>query len=188
MSQEERIRRAEEIYQRRKSQDVRINTGTNSNDSSKGQIFIFKNLFLKITICAVIYTSFYVIKNSNYFFSNDVLSKVDEILSYDMNFKELYNSASKYISNFYSLDNEQENKDENSQNSQNSSDEIKNQDSQNNNEINSQENVTSTNESQINENQNNEIKSIEENANGVESVESSTNENQNSNVTRCWRK
>lgn len=193
MSQEERIRRAEEIYQRRKSKDIRINTGANLNDTSKNQVFIFKNLFLKITICAVIYTSFYVVKNSNYFFSKDVLNKVNEILSYDMNFKELYNNTSEYISNFYNWNNKLENKDENNQNLQNNNDKVNNEESKNNNDEtedqNSQdnnENRASSNEVQINENQNNEIKPSEENTNNVENI--NTNENQSSNMARYWRK
>ena len=47
MSQEERIRRAEEIYQRRKSQGVRL-TGDSVNLGGKPEFSLFKRLILKI--------------------------------------------------------------------------------------------------------------------------------------------
>ncbi len=53
MSQEERIRRAEEIYQRRKSQGVRL-TGDSVNLGGKPEFSLFKRLILKIIICVII--------------------------------------------------------------------------------------------------------------------------------------
>ena len=55
MSQEERIRRAEEIYQRRKSQGVRL-TGDSVNLGGKPEFSLFKRLILKIIICVIIYS------------------------------------------------------------------------------------------------------------------------------------
>lgn len=96
ISAEERIRRAEEIYQRRKVQsDVRVPT---SNVNSKRNIDyrMFKKLILQIVICLLIYFIFYLIKNSNYIFSEDVISKTRAFLSYDINFQELYYQAQEY--------------------------------------------------------------------------------------------
>ena len=61
MSQEERIRRAEEIYQRRKSQGVRL-TGDSVNLGGKPEFSLFKRLILKIIICVIIYSLFYFAK------------------------------------------------------------------------------------------------------------------------------
>lgn len=94
LSSEERIRRAEEIYQRRKTQSdrgIRVSTSSvNTNINTKMKYKLFKKLILQIFICLLIYLTFYLIKNSNYIFSEDVLSKTREFLSYDVNFDNIY--------------------------------------------------------------------------------------------------
>ena len=99
MSQEERIRRAEEIYQRRKSQGVRL-TGDSVNLGGKPEFSLFKRLILKIIICVIIYSLFYFVKNSDHLFSRDILNKTNEILAYDMNFREIYNRINGYLKKF----------------------------------------------------------------------------------------
>ena len=99
MSQEERIRRAEEIYQRRKSQGVRL-TGDSVNLGGKPEFSLFKRLILKIIICVIIYSLFYFAKNSDHLFSRDILNKTNEILAYDMNFGEIYNRINGYLKKF----------------------------------------------------------------------------------------
>lgn len=96
ISEEERIRRAEEIYQRGKSQGVRL-TGSTVNVSRKPDISLFKKMIYKIIICIIIYTAFYMIKNSEYLFSKDILEKTREILSYDMNIKLIYDNTVEYF-------------------------------------------------------------------------------------------
>ena len=54
-------------------------------------------MFYQIAICIVIYVIFYLIKNSNYIFSEDVLNKTKEFLSYDINFGNVRNSVSSFI-------------------------------------------------------------------------------------------
>ena len=93
ISSEERIRRAEEIYQRRRGQsDVRVPT-RNVNTKKNTEYRMFKKLILQILICLLIYFIFYLIKNSNYIFSEDVINKTREFLSYDINFQNLYYQA-----------------------------------------------------------------------------------------------
>lgn len=93
---EERIRRAEEIYNRRKMQGgVRVPT-TKVNSREKVEYKLFKKMILQILICLVIYFIFYLIKNSNYIFSEDVINKTKEMLSHDINFQNLYNQAIVY--------------------------------------------------------------------------------------------
>ena len=101
ISAEERIRKAEEIYQRRKNQNsggVRVST-RNVNTGTKREYMLFKKLILQIAICLLIYLIFYLIKNSNYIFSENVINKTREILSYDIDFQKLYTSAEEYYNN-----------------------------------------------------------------------------------------
>lgn len=96
ISAQERIRRAEEIYQRRRVQrGVRVSTST-VNIKKNVEYRMFKKLILQIVICLLIYFIFYLIKNSNYIFSEDVINKTREFLSYDINFQELYYQAGDY--------------------------------------------------------------------------------------------
>lgn len=98
---EERIRRAEEIYQRRRGgytskRDSRVATVS----VKEGRNFsLFKKMFLQIAICLVIYFIFYLIQNSNYIFSEDVLEKTKQILSYDIDIGSLYHQTIEFISN-----------------------------------------------------------------------------------------
>ncbi len=104
ISSEERIRRAEEIYNRRRMQtgvrvpSSRVNT-YNRNESFPDKYKLYKKLILQIAICFVIYFIFYLIKNSNYIFSEDFINKTREILSYDINFSNIYNTAIEYYNN-----------------------------------------------------------------------------------------
>ncbi len=50
-------------------------------------------MFLQILICLVIYIIFYLIQNNNYIFSEDVIAKTKELLSYDINLAEFWNNA-----------------------------------------------------------------------------------------------
>lgn len=99
ISSEERIRRAEEIYNRRKTQTgVRVST-SRVNTNSKDKYKLYKKLILQIAICFVIYFIFYLIKNSNYIFSENFINKTRELLSYDINFGNIYNSVIEYYNN-----------------------------------------------------------------------------------------
>ena len=93
---EERIRRAEEIYQRRRMQnDIKVPT-SQMNANNKLEYRMFKKLILQILICLLIYFIFYLIKNSNYIFSEEVLNKTRQFLSYDINFQGIYTQTEKY--------------------------------------------------------------------------------------------
>lgn len=100
LSAEERIRRAEEIYQRRRMQNgVRVSS-SHVNTQTKPNYLIFKKLILQILICLFIYLIFYLVKHSNYIFSENVISKTKEFLSYDINFQNLYHQAEEYYNNY----------------------------------------------------------------------------------------
>lgn len=95
ISQEERIRRAEELYYRRRVATTSgIRVSSNSVNSGKTKISLFSKMAMQLAICSVIYIIFYLIKNTNYIFSEDVISKTKELLSYDINFQNAYSQAS----------------------------------------------------------------------------------------------
>lgn len=98
MSVEDKIRRAEEIYYKRKEQEnpkqenVRIPARNEKKD-----IKLFKKMMIQIIVCVTIYSVFYLVINSNYIFSEDFTNKAREILSQDINFKEIYSFLSTKI-------------------------------------------------------------------------------------------
>ena len=97
ISSEERIRRAEEIYNRRKiANGVRV-AGNSVNRVETKKLSFFKKMFFQLVICAMIYVIFYLIKNGNYIFSQDVINKTKEFLSYDINFGQLQNQVSLFL-------------------------------------------------------------------------------------------
>lgn len=91
---EERQKRAEEVYNRRRNNSLaKINYASENQNKEKVNISLFKKMALQILICMVIYVIFYLIKNTSYFFSDDVINKAKEFLKYDINFQNLYNQA-----------------------------------------------------------------------------------------------
>ena len=101
LSPEERIKRAEEIYYRRRvnSRGIRVPTSTVNVGNNKPEYYLFKKMVLQILICFVIYAIFYLIQNTNYIFSDNVLKKTKEFLTTDINFNNIYNSVVNYINN-----------------------------------------------------------------------------------------
>ena len=95
MSTEDKIRRAEEIYNKRRTNKIKTGS-TKVNISEKKDVKLLKKIIIQILICLSIYCVFYLIKNNNYIFSEDFINKAKEILSYDVNFQKIY---SKIIEN-----------------------------------------------------------------------------------------
>lgn len=95
ISIEERIRRAEEIYNRRQNRDIRVSSST-VNSGQKTTLPLFKKMILQLLICTVIYFIFYLIKIIITFFTR-CNGKTSEILKYDVNFNNLYNNAIVFI-------------------------------------------------------------------------------------------
>lgn len=95
MTVEEKIRRAEEIYQRRRQGETKPVATVNVR--KKKDIKLLKKMILQILICSLIYLGIYLIQNNQYVFSEDFLKKANEILSYDTNFYELYEKSKNQI-------------------------------------------------------------------------------------------
>ena len=90
MSVEDKIRRAEEIYAKRQEGTKRKTTTVSLNDNSRKDIKLLKKMIIQILVSLLIYLLIYVIQNNNYIFSEDFLKKANDILSYDINFSEMY--------------------------------------------------------------------------------------------------
>jgi len=93
ISTEERIRRAEEIYAKRRQGVTRPIAMVNVNDGEKKDIKLLKKMIIQILICVAIYLIIYAIQNNEYVFSKDFTNKLNEVLSYDTNFTEIYNNV-----------------------------------------------------------------------------------------------
>lgn len=59
---------------------------------------LLKRMFLQIAICLVIYFIFYLIQNSNYIFSEGVLEKTKQVLSYDIDIGKIYEQTMNFVS------------------------------------------------------------------------------------------
>ena len=114
---EEKIRRAEQIYARRQGiqEPIRIKQENNKKD-----IKLLKKMVIQIIVCTLIYSLVYVVQNSNYIFSEDFINKVNQILSYDTNFGEIYNNAKNQINNLFNTN--QNKKDEDKEETTNTQD------------------------------------------------------------------
>lgn len=90
LNQDERIRRAEELYARRKMQFNNRTCATVNVEKKKKRKYR-KKLIIQCIICIVLYCCFYVINNVSEIVSKDVIYKISDILEYDINLQELYN-------------------------------------------------------------------------------------------------
>lgn len=93
MTVEERIRRAEEIYAKRRKGEVKTIATVNVNREKK-DIRLLKKMIIQLLICVTIYFVIYIIQQNKYVFSEDFINKTKEIISYDMDFGKIYNNIS----------------------------------------------------------------------------------------------
>ncbi len=102
-STEERIRRAEELYLKRKNfysnREYKKQPFNNQNiyDKNNLKYRIKKKLWTQIIVCMILYFSLNSIINSNYFFSKSTQEKIEEFLSYDVDFKQIIYKIELYI-------------------------------------------------------------------------------------------
>ena len=100
MSVEEKIRRAEEIYERRRQSSSKP-IATVSVNKNKKDIKLLKKMIIQIIICASIYMVVYVIQSNGYIFSKDFTQKLNQVLSYDTNFADIYHKGKDGIKSFF---------------------------------------------------------------------------------------
>ena len=127
MSVDDKIRRAEEIYNRRMNSCGRVHSTTVSVSTKKDNR-LFKKMIIQICICFFIYLIYYLCKNSTYIFSEQFLEKTKEILSYNIDMEKTYENIKGY---FESTENSESNEIiqnfENSSNAENSQQDNKNE-------------------------------------------------------------
>ena len=108
ISQEERIRRAEEIYSRRRynnrygeslyrSGETRNRYQPQETRKIKGKMI--NKMIIQMIVCVIIYTCIYMLHYSNYLFSKDMVDKTKEVLSYDISIENLYNKSNEFFLN-----------------------------------------------------------------------------------------
>ena len=121
MSIEERIRRAEDIYNRRYGN--RYYSPYKSNIKNKNKPSLSKRFIKQIIICMLVYSIFYVTSNREYFLSNEFRNKVEEFSSQNEVLKNTYNYIIGYVDKYLNKkqeenkedgkgDNKEENKEE----------------------------------------------------------------------------
>ena len=164
MSVEERIRRAEERYERKKmiEDGYRFEKEDKfQKEKEKKDIKLLKKMIIQIVICTCIYLIIYTIQNNKYVFSEDFINNIKSIISYEINFQELYNNCKNYIVNIIPKEENQGNSQENDLNSEE------------NNETNNQVNANEQDNNQENNANNETINGI----GGAETSEISNEEN-----------
>ena len=105
ISQEERIKRAEELYnKRRQDRNDRMYYYTKQDRTGNGiKARITKKVVVQLIVSLAIYLGIYMIQNSNYVFSDEVSNKIQGFLSYDLEFNKLYEDAVTYLKNNFSF-------------------------------------------------------------------------------------
>ena len=115
MTVEERIKRAEEIYARRKRNEgltVIKDEDIKKEKSEKKDIKLLKKMLIQLMVYIFIYLIIYIIQNNQYIFSEDFIHKVNEIISYDIDLKKIYEDTKNYIMSIFNKEKEEENKEE----------------------------------------------------------------------------
>lgn len=180
MSVEDKIRRAEEIYYKRREQDIPMRETIKKIPKKKKNIKLIKKMIKQIIVCLIIYGIFFVIINNNYVFSADFTNKMKEILSQDINIVQIYSVVLNKIGEIYNKIDEKNKK----QDVNNDNEEVQNEDVQDEN-LNNDENIggaeeileTSTNEENIDKcdendekNATNKLSQMEQDANYIKST------------------
>ena len=148
MSVEERIRRAEERYERKKmiEDGYRFEKKEDKfqKEKEKKDIKLLKKMIIQIVICTCIYLIIYTIQNNKYVFSEDFINNIKSIISYEINFQEFYNNCKNYIVNIIPKEENQGNSQENELNSEgnNETNNQVNENEQDNNQENNANNET----------------------------------------------
>ena len=129
LSVDEKIKRAEEIYNRRMNAGTKVHSATVSV-SNKRDYKLMKKMILQIIICFIIYLIYYLCQNSTYIFSEEFLNKTKEVLSYNIDVEKAYEKVKEYFEeNINSLPNDTvENFEENTVEATESDNEEKNSD------------------------------------------------------------
>ena len=104
MSVEEKIRKAEEIYNRRNGNKY-IYQNSYKEQTKKGPSLKHR-MVKQIIICFLIYGIFYVVTNREYFLSQEFRLKVEQMASQNETTQKAYNWVIKYLEQYIKLTDE----------------------------------------------------------------------------------
>lgn len=178
ISQEERIRRAEEIYSRRRynnrygeslyrSGETRNRYQPQETRKIKGKII--NKMIIQMIVCVIIYTCIYMLQYSNYLFSKDMVDKTKEVLSYDISIENLYNKSNEFFLNLQKKFNWGVNNEQN--------DNVNEENQNENIEVTNTDNIENTNANTENGEVNNESLENVENSEISQDTDNETNQN-----------
>lgn len=119
LSVEEKIRRAEEIYNRRNGYVY------TNNKPKKGHSLMYR-MIKQIVICFIIYGMFYVVNNREYFLSQEFKEKVQTISEKNEKLNNIYNLIMPHIEKYFYRDNEGSNTQNQTEEEQSSNKNIEN--------------------------------------------------------------
>ncbi len=102
ISVEEKIRRAEEIYERRRQGNNKQVATVNIRE--KKDIKLLKKMIVQLLISICIYFLIYTIQNSNYVFSKDFINQINKIVTYDTNFMQIYNEMKEKVKSLIQIE------------------------------------------------------------------------------------
>lgn len=112
LSQEERIRRAEELYYRRRNavsaprtREITVNPKKNYK--------LLKKIIVQVVVCIGIYLAIYNLQSKSDNLSIDSINYLKSTMSYDVNLEEYWNKIKDYLYSFMPLE---ENKNEQNEN------------------------------------------------------------------------
>ena len=150
MSIEEKIRRAEEIYNRRNGNNYY--TTYKSNQIEKKTSSLSRKLIKQIFICLLIYAVFYVTTNREYFLSKEFRNKAEEFTSQSESLSNIYNYIMGYVDKFFNINEENSKDTEETHPTENSDSQMQNQAERENNSdtggrVENEQNIGGSNES-----------------------------------------
>ena len=113
MTVEEKIRRAEEIYNRRNG--IKYSYPQTKERKSKDPT-LMQRMIKQIIICFLIYGVFYVVTNREYFMSQEFQTKVEQYASQNEITKDAYSKLKNYVQKYLNLNSQENNKEESNSN------------------------------------------------------------------------
>lgn len=104
VSPEERVKRAEEIYNRRRQENGNNYYKVSRTRTKQEQEMplgikqrIAKKMVVQMLVCVIIYVAMYIMYHSDQLFSVNFMEKTQEILTYDISLNTLYNKGAEYF-------------------------------------------------------------------------------------------
>jgi len=100
LTQEERIRRAEEIYLQRRGENIRFNSQARKKETEKKSSTLLKKMILQIMICFFLYLILSFIKNTQSPLSEGTFKQIDNFLNYEINWNQTFKVLQTGVINF----------------------------------------------------------------------------------------